>query len=51
MGQSETRCNVCGRPIEDRGYKHAQCPWCGQVSNLCCDPETPCLVATGDEAT
>lgn len=37
-----TNCNVCGHPIEDRGCKHAQCRFCGQVSNLCCDPEMEC---------
>ncbi len=38
-------CNVCGHPVEDRGYKHAQCRFCGQVSNLCCDPEAECFAA------
>jgi putative hydrolase of the HAD superfamily len=37
------KCSVCGQPIEDRGYKHAQCRFCGQVSNLCCDPEMECV--------
>ncbi len=41
-----TKCNVCGHPIEDRGYKHAQCRFCGQVSNLCCDPEMECTAAS-----
>jgi hypothetical protein len=45
------KCNVCGHEIEDRGYKHTQCRFCGQISNLCCDPEAVCVVNPGIEQT
>jgi len=43
------KCSVCGHAVEDRGHKHAQCRVCGQVSNLCCDPEVPSVVESRHE--